>query len=154
VEIFYQGGRRSNYIADLLLLVTPNHLDFGRKFAILSIVKKTLLALMLLAGGAAFAQVSIGVRIGAPPPPRVVRVRPVAPGPGYAWVDGYWYPVGHRYKWHEGYWTRPPYEGARWIAPHHDGQQFFEGYWEGEHGRRPHDHGWDRDHRNRDYDRH
>lgn len=134
--------------------MTPKYLNFGKKCALLTNVKKTLLALMLLAVGTAFSQISVGIRIGAPPPPRVVRVRPVAPGAGYAWVDGYWYPNGHRYKWHDGYWTRPPYEGARWIGPHHDGQQFFEGYWEGDHGRRPHDHKWDHDHRNRDYDRH
>jgi hypothetical protein len=41
----------------------------------------------------------------------VVAVHPAAPGPGFTWVDGYWYPVGGHYRWHEGYWTRPPYEG-------------------------------------------
>jgi hypothetical protein len=65
-------------------------------------------------------------------------------------VEGYWYPVGHHYKWHNGYWTRPPYPGAAWLAPHHDGQRFYEGYWEGGRGRLPHDHHWDRD-RERDY---
>ena len=38
------------------------------------IVKNKLSVLMLLAGGTLFAQVSIGIRIGAPPPPRVIRV--------------------------------------------------------------------------------
>jgi hypothetical protein len=66
------------------------------------------------------------------------------------WVEGYWYPVGRRYQWHQGYWTRPPYEGARWVPPRHDGQQFFEGYWEGDRGRFEHDHRWDHDH-DRDY---
>ena len=92
------------------------------------------------------AQVSIGVRIGPPPPPRVVRVHPPSPGPGFIWVEGYWYPVNGHYRWHDGYWTRPPYEGARWIAPHHDGGQFYAGYWEGERGRFEHDHRWDREH--------
>jgi hypothetical protein len=114
-------------------------------------MKKTLLAMMLVAGSS-FAQLSVGVRIGAPPPPRVVRVRPHAPGPDYAWVEGYWYPAGGRYKWHNGYWTRPPYAGARWVGPHYDGGQFFNGYWEGDHGRMDHDHNWDRG-RNRDFDR-
>ena len=68
------------------------------------------------------------------------------------WVEGYWYPVGNRYKWHDGYWTRPPYAGARWIGPHHDGERFYEGYWESDRGRYEHDHRWDRD-RDRDYDR-
>jgi hypothetical protein len=119
-------------------------------------MKKTLLALVLLAGGTSFAQLSIGVRIGPPPPPRVIHARPRAPGPDYFWVDGYWYPVGNRYKWHDGYWTRPPYAGAAWIGPRYEGGQFYGGYWNGERGRFEHDHRWDRD-RERDYrdrDRH
>jgi len=30
---------------------------------------------------------------------------------------------------------------------------FYEGYWDGERGNYRHDHRWDRDRRNRDYDR-
>jgi hypothetical protein len=110
-----------------------------------------LFALLLgLGTSAAHAQISVGIRIGAPPAPRVVAVLPARPGPDFAWVEGYWYPVGHHYKWHEGYWTRPPYEGAHWVAPHHDGQQYFAGYWDGDHGRLEHDHHSDRNH-DRDY---
>jgi hypothetical protein len=116
-------------------------------------VKTGLLALVFM-GVSMFGQVSIGIRIGPPPPPRVVHVVPVSPGPGFFWVEGYWYPVGNHYKWHDGYWTRPPYEGARWIGPRHDGERFFNGYWDGDHGRRDHDHRWDRDHDRRDHDRH
>jgi hypothetical protein len=120
-------------------------------------VKTTLLAAMLLATGWAIdAQVSIGITIGPPPPPRVVQALPPRPGPVFVWVEGYWYPVGRHYRWHEGYWTRPPYEGARWVAPHHDGERFFVGYWEGDRGRVEHDHHRDRDHdrdfRDRDHD--
>ena|SRR5579862_5708420 len=112
------------------------------------------LLLLIFATGALFAaDVSVGIRIGPPPPPRVYA-RPVAPGPGYVWVDGYWYVVGHKYRWHSGYWSRPPYAGARWIAPHHDGERWYGGYWEGEHGRFEHDHHWDHDRDRRDYDRH
>ena len=118
-----------------------------------TLIRTALLATMLLASGAVIdAQVSFGIRIGPPPQPRVVRVLPARPGPEFVWIDGYWYPSGSHYKWHDGYWTRPPYEGARWIAPHHDGQQYFEGYWDGERGHVQHDHHWDRDRRNRDYD--
>jgi hypothetical protein len=121
-------------------------------------MKKTLLILTLLVGAsAAFGQVSVGIRIGAPPPPRIVRVQPGRPGPDYIWVDGYWYPVGGRYRWHDGYWTRPPYAGARWVGPRHDGSQFFVGYWDGDRGRFEHDHRWDREHDRRDWrdhDRH
>lgn len=113
-------------------------------------LKNRLLIAMLLTAGSMFAQVSVGIRIGAPPPPRVVRVRPRAPGPDYSWVDGYWYPVNNRYVWHAGYWTRPPYAGARWVVPHHDGERFYGGYWEGDHGRVEHDHHSDRGH-DRDY---
>src|SRR5215469_7080529 len=107
-------------------------------------------ALVLFTVAACSAQVSVGITIGAPPPPRVVAVRPVAPGPDFVWVEGYWYPVGHHYKWHNGYWTRRPYPGATWVVPHHDGQRFYEGYWEGGRGRLGHDHHWDSD-RDRDY---
>lgn len=113
-----------------------------------------LFVLGLLAVGSTFAQLSIGVRIGAPPPMRVMRNQPRSPGADYSWIAGYWYPEGRRYKWHNGYWTRPSYVGARWVAPRHDGQSYYAGYWEGDRGQKGHDHGWDRnrDH-NRDYDR-
>lgn len=118
------------------------------------LVRMVLIAAMMLATGAtAGAQVSFGITIGAPPPPRVVHVRPVRPGPDYVWVDGYWYPVAGHYRWHAGYWSRPPYVGAHWVAPHHDGHQYFAGYWDGDHGRIEHDHKWDRDH-DRDYNHH
>lgn len=96
-------------------------------------------------------QVSVGISIGPPPPPRVVRVRPATPGPDYVWVDGYWFAEGRRWKWHNGYWTRPPYAGARWIGPRYEGRQFYNGYWEGGRGRFDHDHRWDRDRRERDH---
>jgi hypothetical protein len=116
-------------------------------------VKKAMLGLAFVMGGAILsAQVSIGVRIGAPPAPRVVRVQPHSPGAGYVWVDGYWYPNGRKYAWHEGYWTRPPYASARWIGPRYEGGMFYQGYWDGDRGRNNHDHKWDHD-RNRDYNR-
>src|SRR4051812_27659913 len=76
-------------------------------------LKSKLLVGLFLFAGSMFSQVSFGISIGAPPPPRVMRVRPMAPGPDYIWVDGYWYPERGRYHWHQGYWTRRPYEGAR-----------------------------------------
>jgi len=119
-----------------------------------SLITTTVLAALLLAGGSVSnAQVALGIRIGPPPPPRVIHVLPPRPGPEFVWVDGYWYPVGRHYRWHEGYWTRPPYLGARWVPPRHDGERFFGGYWEGEHGRVEHDHHWDHDRDRRDFDR-
>lgn len=124
-----------------------------------SLVRATLIVTMFLTGASVVhAQVSIGIAIGAPPPPRVAYVQPPPPGPEFTWVEGYWYPVGRHYKWHEGYWTQPPYEGAFWVPPHHDGEQYFVGYWAGNRGRVEHDHHWDhgrdRDHghdHNRDH---
>jgi len=114
----------------------------------MKIFVRTVLIAAAVLGGAwtSRAQVSIGVLIGAPPPPRVVYALPPQPAPEFVWVGGYWYPVGNHYKWHEGYWTRPPYEGAHWVAPHHDGERFFAGYWAGDRGRIDHDHRWDHDH--------
>jgi len=116
-------------------------------------VKTKLIVLTLLAAGALFAQLSVGIRIGAPPPVRVVRVQPRSPGAGYSWVAGYWYPESGHYKWHGGYWTRPAYEGARWVEPRHDGTTYFAGYWDGDRGKVSHDHHSDKDH-NRDFNRH
>ena len=112
------------------------------------------LGTLFLGAPAAFSQVWIGIQIGAPPPPRVVAVRPVCPGPQseYVWVEGYWYPASDHYYWHRGYWTRPPYEGARWIGPRHDGGRYYGGYWDGPHGHLEHNHHWDHD-RDRDRDR-
>jgi len=113
-------------------------------------MKKKLLGLMLFAGMSVFGQISIGVHIGPPPPPRI-EIRHESPGVGYSYVEGYWYPAGGHYKWHSGYWSRPPYEGAVWVGPHHDGQQYYEGYWKGAgHEPMPHDHASDTNH-DRDY---
>ena len=115
--------------------------------------KTALLAATLLLGVSALAaQISIGIQIGPPPPPRVVRVLPPTPGPEFIWVEGYWYPQGRHYRWHEGYWTQPPYPGCRWVRPHYEEGRFFAGYWDGDRGRVEHDHRWDRDHE-RDYRR-
>src|ERR1700676_1733072 len=90
-------------------------------------------ALLLAPASAADAQINFDVRIGPPPAPRAYRV-PAQPSPDYVWVEGYWYPQGSRYRWHDGYWTRPPYEGAYWVAPYHAGGQYFAGRWEGSRG--------------------
>jgi hypothetical protein len=124
----------------------------GRSTFVASFIGASLLIAVFLLCGTVRAQVSIGIQIGAPPPPRVVAVVPPTPGPDFFWVEGYWYPVGRHYKWHGGYWTRPPYAGARWVAPRHDGERYFAGYWDGDRGRFEHDHRWDRDH-DRDRDR-
>jgi hypothetical protein len=117
-------------------------------------MRTKLTALMLLAAGAVYAQFNIGVRIGSPPPARIVRAQPRSPGADYVWIGGYWYAVGSHYKWHDGYYTRPAYDGARWVEPRHDGQQYYQGYWDGDRGEVAHDHHSDkRSDRDRDYNR-
>jgi hypothetical protein len=117
-------------------------------------MRKRLLAIAMLTGGSLFAQVSVGIRIGPPPQTRIVRVQPVSPGVGYSWVEGYAYPENGRYRQHAGYWTRPPYEGAVWNAPRYENGSYYQGYWNGRGQERfDHNHKWDRDHRNRDYNR-
>jgi hypothetical protein len=106
-------------------------------------MKTKLLAGVLMIAGTMFGQgprVSVGVQVGPsfgafrtgymppPPPARYVR-RPPAPGRGYVWVAGYWYPQGNRYAWRDGYWVRPPYARARWFGPRYDRGVFIQGYW-------------------------
>ena len=100
--------------------------------------------LLLVPAVAVQAQVSVGIRIGEPPAPRAYRV-PNRPGPDYVWVEGYQYPQGSRYRWHDGYWTRPPYQGAYWVEPHHADEQYYYGHWAGARGVVAHDHRWDRE---------
>jgi hypothetical protein len=97
-------------------------------------------ALLLGAGSAANAQVSVGVQIGRPPAPVVIEEAPPAPrayvvaarpGPEFVWIEGYWFPQGKHYRWHDGYWTRPPYAGAYWVEPYHYHGRYVAGYWEG-----------------------
>jgi len=114
-------------------------------------MKSKLLGLTLFAASALFGQISI--HIGPPPPPRVIRVQPRAPGAGYMWVEGYWYPAGNRYRWHDGYWSQPPYAGARWEGPRYENGAYVVGHWDGDRGRFDHDHRWDKQRDRRDMNR-
>src|SRR5262245_55962554 len=98
------------------------------------------LALLLFSASAMFAGPRVFVNFGfgypvapvavyAPPPAPIVAYAPPAPGYGYSWVGGYWYPTGSRWAWRSGYWTRPPYARARWIAPRYYGGRYYAGYW-------------------------
>jgi len=111
-------------------------------------MKTKLLTLFLLAGCSLFARghVSIGIGIGsyafpyyagyyapppvyyAPPAP-VVAYRPPWPGVGYAWVPGYWYPVGRRHVWRAGYWAYRPYPRVYRTAPAYYGTRYSRSYW-------------------------
>ena len=89
------------------------------------------------------ASAQIGIYVGSAPPPMRYEERGPEPGPGYAWVDGYWAPHGRRhYEWVGGRWDRAPYEGAHWNHPHYDhyrqGWQMHEGHWDHEDHDREH----------------
>ncbi len=98
-------------------------------------IKSKLAALALLAGSSVFAApavgVGIGIEIGAPPPPPHVRVvRPPLPGPNYAWVNGFYEPVGGQYRWRgRAIGRRGPYAHAVWVAPRYSGHRYYGGYW-------------------------
>ena len=90
-------------------------------------MKKTILLMMLLAGGLfAAPRVTVGIGFGAP----VAVVRPVCPGPGYAWVNGYYAPGG---GWVAGYWAPP---AVVRVAPRFDHDRY-------EHERFDHDRAFD-----------
>lgn len=80
-------------------------------------MKKAVLAMMVLAGSVfAGPRFSVGIGFGAP---AVVVARPVCPGPGYLWVDGYYGPTG---IWVPGFWRAPVVAvtvGPRFVGPHY-----------------------------------
>jgi hypothetical protein len=65
------------------------------------------------------------------PPPVRVEVAGVAPGPGFAWVRGYWGYRGGGYAWVPGYWGRPPRPRAVWEAGRWERRGSRYGYREG-----------------------
>ena len=91
-------------------------------------MKTKLLAKMLLAGGAMFAQTrfSIGIGLGGhgagfyQPPPSYASNIPPCPGPDYTWVDGYWTQDYGRNTWVAGYWNRQPITSGYQVAPRFD----------------------------------
>jgi hypothetical protein len=87
-------------------------------------MKKAVAVMMLLAGGLfAAPRVSIGIGIGVPAPivpvAPVAVVRPVYPGPGYTWVNGYYTPA---HAWVAGYWAPP---AVVRVAPRYYGRPAF-----------------------------
>lgn len=54
----------------------------------LNLISAALFVIALVCSSSA----QVSVYIGSPPPPLRVEVRGQMPGPGYAWVEGYWAP--------------------------------------------------------------
>lgn len=77
-------------------------------------MKKAMLAMALVAGSAfAAPAISVGIGFGAPAP--IAFARPVCPGPGYMWVQGYYGPGG---AWVPGFWRAPVVVAPRIVEPH------------------------------------
>jgi hypothetical protein len=89
---------------------------------------------VLLVTGTSLAEAGTRVYVRVGPPAAVVHVRPVAPGPRYVWVPGYYRYDRRAYAWTPGAWVVPPRRHAVWVAPRwaHDrrhGWYFVAGYW-------------------------
>ncbi len=80
-----------------------------------------------------FAQVSIGISVGFPPPELPVYEQPVCPADGYIWTPGYWAWDGDDYYWVPGTWVLAPEVGFFWTPPYWGWEGsayiFHEGYW-------------------------
>jgi hypothetical protein len=67
------------------------------------------------------------------PPPMQVEVVPVAPGPAYLWIGGYWGWNLGRHVWIGGRWALPPGRGYAWVPGgwnrHGPGWRYRGGYW-------------------------
>ena len=72
----------------------------------------------------------------APPPPRVT-MQPPAPGPGYAWVNGYWHWNGGQWVWMDGNWVAQRagyvYIGPSWQQQG-GGYVYVQGGWRAQQG--------------------
>ena len=73
-----------------------------------------------------------GPVVGVAPPPSRYEAVPVAPGPGYVWIGGYWGWNLGRHVWIGGRWAMPP-AGHAWVpgawGRHGDGWRYRGGYW-------------------------
>ncbi|HTL54420.1 MAG TPA: hypothetical protein VL361_02020 [Candidatus Limnocylindrales bacterium] len=59
------------------------------------------------------------VVVQAPPPPPRVEYVPLAPGPTYVWVPGYWsWRVGGGWMWVGGHYVVRPHPHAVWVGGH------------------------------------
>ena len=94
---------------------------------------KWIMSAILASALTAPAFAGVGVYIGVAPPPLRYERRPPLPGPGYAWVDGYWNWYGGRYVWVPGAYEQPPHPHARWVEGHWNhrggGWVWVEGHW-------------------------
>jgi hypothetical protein len=67
------------------------------------------------------------------PPPERVEVIPVAPGPSYVWVAGYWSRDRQSWNWVPGRWVSPESRYRAWAPGHwarsRRGWYYIDGHW-------------------------
>jgi hypothetical protein len=91
--------------------------------------------LLLTISGASFAQVSIGISVGFPPPAIPIYEQPICPHEGYLWTPGYWAwdDDDGDYYWVPGTWILAPEVGFLWTPPWWGWEGgiflFHEGWW-------------------------
>src|SRR5712664_3033044 len=100
----------------------------------ISSIRSLLFALFLLClSASSYAQVSIGISVGYPPPPLPVYEQPIWPEEGYIWTPGYWAWDGDDYFWVPGTWVLAPEPGFFWTPAYWGWSgavfAFHEGYW-------------------------
>lgn len=68
-----------------------------------------------------------------PPPAPRFEAMPVAPGPNFFWVPGYWHWQGHHHHWIGGHWEaqreRHYWAPHRWDRDDHGRWRSSGGYW-------------------------
>ena len=105
-----------------------------KRATLVAMTAASLLCMVVWSTGV-YAQVSINIEIGVPPPAPLYEVVP-APRPGYVWVPGYWGwdAPGHKHRWKKGRWehARPDFD---YIPPQwqqtSQGWVFVPEHWEG-----------------------
>jgi len=77
-------------------------------------------------------------------PEPIPEYRPMPPGAGYMWVDGYWDWTGYDWTWSSGYWAQERV-GYAYVAPRYvyvEGRPvYYRGYWQGGNGYREYGYG-------------
>jgi len=71
----------------------------------------------VVATGCVVAPEPRGMVVSEAPPPPQVEIVPVAPGPGFIWVEGHWGWRG-RWVWESGRYVSRPHSRAAWVPGH------------------------------------
>ncbi len=86
-------------------------------------------ALLFAGSNHASAQVGVVIRVGTPPPPRVVEHPWARPYRDAVWIDGHHEWINGRWVWVGGYYAYPPRRGAVWVGGYWRHGYWHQGYW-------------------------